>query len=485
MILRCSPRFTVRKSVILHTLMGAVLIWGSPSGWGTTTLPLAVCSAPAHQDLPMAAADGSGGSIVAWTDHRNERDADIYAQWIDATGEVRWASDGIAVCAAVGSQHLTGVVADGSGGAVFVWVDHRSANESDEDIYAQRLGPDGSPLWGANGVAVGRGPGTQAEAVLVSDGADGAIIVWTDNANGSGAGVIRGQRIGAAGDLLWDPNGLEIAASSAGGGQRAPAVVADGAGGAVIAWVDGRSRAGQGEIYAQRIGGDGERIWSVSDTAVTTSSSTALAGGPMLVADGAGGVLVAWSASEDENGTPQVRGQRISSSGTPLWAEEGVIVAPGESVQSLSSAATGGAGDFYLAWTEEPTTGSRRGWAQRLDGAGVALWAAQGVPFSPADARDVAGLTALADGDGGVMLVWQERSSAETTASQSADIYAARLGAAGNMEWGGAPVAVSATPVDAFSPTAVKDGNGELTVFWYNHESEDHNIYGRKITGVQ
>jgi hypothetical protein len=135
-----------------------------------------VCSAPERQTNPVIITDGLGGSIIAWSDYRNGgySQQNIYAQKIDVGGKALWTTDGVAICTAPEFQVLPQLISDGADGAIVVWKDFR--NNIDDDIYAQRVDADGSVLWKTNGVTICGAPDDQYFVDLISDGAGGAII---------------------------------------------------------------------------------------------------------------------------------------------------------------------------------------------------------------------------------------------------------------------------------------------------------------------
>jgi beta propeller repeat protein len=75
--------------------------------------------------------DGAGGAIIVWSDWRSG-EGDVYAQRINAAGQVLWDADGKAVCTATGNQSFPTIYSDAAGGAFIVWQDNRGANQ---DIY--------------------------------------------------------------------------------------------------------------------------------------------------------------------------------------------------------------------------------------------------------------------------------------------------------------------------------------------------------------
>jgi hypothetical protein len=148
--------------------------------WLADGLP--VCQFSGSQFQPKLVADFAGGAIVVWTDARSGVDK-IYAQRLDANGQRLWApADGIALCTATGSQSNPAVAIDGAGGVIVAWQDHR--NGSNDDLYAQRVDGNGNLQWGANGASLSRAQGVQEFARIASDGANGAIAAWTDLRSG-------------------------------------------------------------------------------------------------------------------------------------------------------------------------------------------------------------------------------------------------------------------------------------------------------------
>jgi len=210
-----------------------------------TTNGVALCTAAGDQEYPTIISDGAGGAIATWYDYRSGSNYDIYAQRVNASGAVQWTTDGVALCTAAGDQQYPAIVSDGAGGAIVTWEDYRSG--SNYDIYAQRVNASGAVQWTTNGVALCTATGNQGVPKMTSDGAGGAIVTWPDGRNGNGD--IYAQRVNAAGAVLWTANGVAIC--TAPGDQRSPTITSDGAGGAIIIWLDYRT--GSYQLYAQMV----------------------------------------------------------------------------------------------------------------------------------------------------------------------------------------------------------------------------------------
>ena len=307
-----------------------------------------LCTATGEQTLPQIVTDGAGGAMVVWTDARSGT-ADLYAQHVNRLGDPLWAADGIAVCTASGAQTLPRVISDGAGGAIVAWQDARGANL---DVYAQRIAADGSLLWSANGAAVCTALADQTAATLEADGAGGAIVAWVDSRTGFLQDDIYAQRLNAVGSPQWTANGIAIC--SAVNFQVEPKLVADGAGGAIVVWTDWRNTA---DIYAQRVNAAGTTLWAANG--VPVCAETSVQNGPTAAADGAGGVFVAWTDSRTSAATlSDIYAQHISSAGAPLWALAGVSVCASTWAQLNPTVARDGIGGVDIAWEDQEVPGS-------------------------------------------------------------------------------------------------------------------------------
>ncbi len=270
-----------------------------------------VCAAAGSQTVPVIASDGAGGAIVAWQDSRTSP-SNIYAQRVVAAGTVQWTADGIVVCNEAMAQTAPQTVSDGSGGAIVAWTDHR--NTVDDDIYAQRVDAAGAVQWTANGIGVVSSmTGKQSDCRIVPGASSEAIVAWLDLRNGATADVYA-QKVDTAGAVQWPANG--VAVCTAANGQTAMQLISNGAGGAVAAWQDERVASGAWDIYAQRINANGSTAWTANGVAACQASANQTT--PQLAPDGVGGAVIAWK--DDRNGNSDIYSQRIDAAGHTVVA---------------------------------------------------------------------------------------------------------------------------------------------------------------------
>lgn len=250
----------------------------------------------------------------------------------------------------------------------------------------------------------------------VSDGASGAIVAWQEDRG------IYAQHIDSSGQVKWLSGGVFVVAGPPGSGFD---LQSDGQGGAIITWND---RSGIPDdhddptyfdpvpFHSQRIGADGELLWS--DTLVASGGKW------QVVPDGTGGAIIAWDgyqpyfrALHDD----YLRLQRIAPDGTRLWGDEGLLivasspfrpVTPEETASGVPGTAlrsrptyegthyivTDGTGGVIVLWEEDTGSEDDRVYARRMDGDGNYVW-----PDKVTTAATSL-LSAESDGHGGVRI---------------------------------------------------------------------------------
>ena len=212
--------------------------------------------------------------------------------------------------------------------------------------------------WAPDGLPVCTADAYQGSLVAAADGSEGMLMVWQDHRDAQLK--IYAQRVTKTGDLLWEANGVLV-----GGSQSFhPWICADGAGGAWVVFNPVVS--GYGAIWARHIDASGT-VGSIVEIAGGSAWSHNTL--PVCATDGAGGAIVAWVQEVDPpSGDLQIVAQRLSSTGTKLWGTQGVLVyfeiGAGE---EISIAADAGCHGAFLAW--KTSTGA--GIVQRLDASGV------------------------------------------------------------------------------------------------------------------
>jgi hypothetical protein len=423
---------------------------------------LAISTAANFQTRPTIAADGQGGTLIAWFDNRSGND-DIYVQRISGKGQPLWTVNGVAICTATGSQSYPYVVPDGTGGAIVAWTDSRGANV---DIYAQRVSASGIPQWTANGVAVCTATGDQGELALASDGAGGAIAAWLDLRSAT-TGDIYVQHLDGTGARLWTANGVALTASAA--QKDVPALIPDGAGGAFVCWEDG------GGVNAQRVNGSGVAQWTAGGVQLVAQGY-----GPRVVADAAGGAIVGWLQTGPGASPEGPWTARLNGSGGTVWKVQLAMVSSSpQKGTDVIDVAPDGAGGVIAAWCDSRNGASNRDvFARRVNAAGGVLWTSNGVAVCTAANNQQGWIRACSDSLGGAVVTWNDQRVDGTTI----DVFAQRLDATGTGQWFTPSGLLLSTAVNSQSfPTLVNDGRSGEVVTWQDTRGGTNDVYAQRV----
>lgn len=460
--------------LILVVLTWLIVNISSHAQWSTDpSINTPISTAANGQYSQTMVSDGAGGTIISWQDSRIVNTYDIYAQRIDAAGVVQWTMNGVAICTDTMNQVDPRIISDGAGGAIITWVDFR--NGFNYDIYAQRVSGDGVIQWQTNGVPIHTGARTQWWPAIVSDGAGGAIITW-DDVEAFDSEDIYAQRINASGVVQWAADGVPICTESA--GQEYPAAISDGAGGAIIIWTDERTGGNNiGDIYAQRINSTGVVQWMMNGIPICTTANPQ--SNPTIVSDGINGAIITWDDYRNVN-DPDIYAQRISGTGTIQWAPDGVVITSATNLQSTPVITGDGAGGAIVAWYDY-----RNGYlnidiyAQRINASGGVQWAANGVPLCSA-INEQSGQVIVSDGVNGAIVIWEDRRIAIDP-----NLYAQRIAGNGSTQWTFDGILISsATDYQAF-PVVISDGSSGAIIAWRDGRNTISfwDIYAQQVNG--
>ncbi|NOT33193.1 MAG: hypothetical protein HOP12_03385 [Candidatus Eisenbacteria bacterium] len=298
----------------------------------------------------------------------------------------------------------------------------------------------------------------------IADGAGGYYLVWSDERSGNSD--VYAQRIDANGTLLWNANGLPIATGSP--SQFNGTLVADGTGGVIVAWA--QNVAGVDAIFAQRLNSAGTALWTAGGVRVATqpnSQSTRFG----LVPDGTGGAMFAWTYNFSIGDT-DAYAQRLNASGVLQWGASGLAVASNTSIQDQVVAATDGVGGMWILW-RDLTVANDNLYKQRLNSAGVAQFAAGGDVAELFAAGLIQQLNAIPDGVGGVIAVWTQVQGASSEIN-STHVYPSGGFVIRNLS--------GAAPDEQNSAIVVSDGAGGAFVFWYDLRTDvQGDVYGSHL----
>ena len=374
-----------------------------------------------------------------------------HAQRIDGTGVPLWAENGVLLCDSTGDGTL-GVTSDGEHGVIAVW------SNSGRPFAVQRVSAEGVPLWGSYGLTL-RLPAYHLVDIpaLVHDGHGGAIVAWIARPWDSDLlDTLIACRVDGAGNKKWETvvsiDTLE---------DVPPHLCPDGLGGVIIAWSNY-----SGSVHVQRVDSAGVAGWGSAGVLACTLSVPQ--GERACVAAGESLFVVGWFCGG--NGAWQHRAQMLDLAGRQLW---GLAGAPISGVFNSTSSAVGLSasrrGQSVWLWSEN-LAGTCDFFAQKLDSAGSRSWDTIGVLVGSSDTSQ-GGLSATVDDRGGAIGAWP-------LYHQNWDIYAQRVDSAGRLCWSDTGLAVCRDIYNQrWAPHVVTDGAGGAIVAW----SDARGIFAQRV----
>ena len=468
-----SLRLLILHGVVTVTLLTPTIAF---SQWSNNPKVNNLISNAANDQVNAASvSDGVGGAIIVWQDKRSGSNYDIYAQRVSASGARLWPSTGIAICSVDSDQVRPAIISDGSGGAIIAWQDKRSGSY---DIYAQRVNSSGVLQWSpATGDSVCKVVFDQVNIAMVSDGSGGALIAWEDYRSNAGPGLadIYAQKLNATGISQWTANGIGVCIQGA--AQHGPRIISDGSGGAFLTWYD--QRAGDFDIYAQRVSAIGGLVGIADGVAVCTSGTDQI--NPDICSDGAGGAIIVWQDSRSTTDV-DIWVQRMSPAVAIRWPVDGVVMNNNVGYDQINpKLVSDGVGGALMTWEDFRTGLTSDIYAQRVDSTGVVAtgWNVNGVAVC-VSAFNQSNPTIITDGNHGAIITWVDKRDSATNVN-TYDVYASRITGVFALPWTANGVPICTADSTQLNPTVVSDGSGGAIIAWQDKRSGNYDIYASQI----
>jgi hypothetical protein len=345
---------------------------------------------------------------------------------------------------AVGQSDPT-VACDESGNTLVVW-------RIRDAIYAHKYDPSGNPLW-LEAVQVNAAGLVTSGPTVALDSVSNAVVVWHDERNGDWD--VYAQKLSPDGLRLWASDKLVSVGNSTAPYypvETAPAIAADGDQ-FFVAWHDYR---GGWDIYAQRLDGDGNRLWP-SDVRVNRDHPGSNRWPHAAASDGRFSVV--WTECDAD----YLYAQQLDSSGAHQWATD-TLVSDQYGSSFVNHVTMGANGASIVAWSDRET------YMQRLSASGTRMWTTD-LQVTTADSRGL-GLASLAGGS--TIIAWREYDGL---------IYAQRVTADATWEWPEAlAVSDGGTAEYWYSFGMAIDPIGRVSLAWVDDRTQDQDIYLQRFT---
>ncbi len=429
-----------------------------------------ICSLAGEQAIPKVAICPNGDIYVGYFSNESGN-YNVRLQRLDGLGNTLWATDGILISNNQQDTWLTDwdMTADPANHAILVFNDIRNGNTN---VYAYRIAPDGTFVWGANGVALSNNSAFNAAPKVIATNAGNIIAAWMSDQ------VIVMQKINPAGVVQWGPAGITISGTNS---RTWPQMMPVGTDEFIMKYYDdsGAGWSPTRHVYAQKYNSSGTGIWSTPAVISTAGGISAQTQILPFISDNNGGFYIAWDDDRDNNLLANSWVQHINASGQALFQANGVEVSTEGTMNHWypKLGLPSGSQEVYVFWNE--INGNQDQWgimAQKFSASGLRQWTDNGltlIPVSSTNYHPMAGRNTDTD-----MVLFVE----EYSGSINSFIKAMRVGTDGSFIWTPFLKPVSSVNSQKIHTSISTLSNAQWVLAWEDTRNGTSDIYAQNLS---
>lgn len=293
--------------------------------WSTDPLnPNPVAAFNAEQVIPKVAIAPSGNTYLCRFDNSGGS-YKVYLQLFSPQGEALWtAPAGLLVSENAQMSWLTDyeMTVDAEGNAVIVFQDIRNAGVN--NVYAYKISPAGTFLWGANGVALSTDTNTEISNMppTVFTATDNSTYVAWQRTVGSVTSV-RMNRLNSAGQKRWGEDGVTLTPAT--GNYNWPQIIQSDGDNILLKYYHdtGPFWAPNRVVWVAKYDTAGQQLWNsvITDALGLPAWQQVIPFEP----DGSGGAILAWYEDREVDMDNDIYVQRVTSAGAVTMGEDGAL----------------------------------------------------------------------------------------------------------------------------------------------------------------
>ncbi|MCK4340901.1 MAG: hypothetical protein KAY37_04170 [Phycisphaerae bacterium] len=452
--------------LLVTGLVLGLLTLSATAQWSSDPLVnLPVADRTGEQAQPKIASTSDGGCYLSWFDN-SAGGYDVYLQRLDALGYEQWPHNGVLLAdRSFSSTEDYGLDVDTAGNAVLAFRDDRSGSTL---ITAVMVAPDGTLLWGANGVQLSSGE--EVYSPRIAGTSDGNVVVgWTQEHS------VKLQKLDTLGMPLW---GAGVVFTDTGGAYFSLSDLhGSDAGGVIASWVRwGPNFCDPKHVWAQKLSSTGHALWNSPGSHVIVFDGGSLQFGnyPPFITDGSGGAVFAWYGVSPL----QCYAQRVLADGSEAFAHNGVPVSTDATRVRVSPSVSFNPAteETFLFWVEENAAQSQDGvYGQKLAIDGTRQWTDMGKVLVPVGLDQRYFVRNLQYGDGALVFFLESPSFGNDV------VYGTRVDGNGDFPWPGDLILACSLPSEKGRLDAALSTAGYAILAWHDGRSDDGDVYAQNV----
>lgn len=440
---------------------------------------LLISDLPGDQTLPLIAPTSDGGCYIVWFDNRSGSYS-VYLQKLTPTGTSQFAQDGLLISSNPQSSSLVGydMKVDANDNAIIVFTDQR--NGSTINPFAYKISPSGNFDWGANGVNLTDAPGLFQPNPKIAVTSDGFyVFTWIYT---SSPRQVAMQKLDAAGNKMWGNDPLKISGTPP-ENLDWPGIVPSDNGSVILLWsgyTGSFLNPMNYRLYSQKFSSSGTPEWNATQDTVYNLGRVSGFYNPRIFPDGNNGALYCWQDDRDNINLSYVYTQRYSSAGQRQFPLNGTKLTTQPSQNNYTPVGTvvNSTQETYVFWSVSNAGQTLQGglYGQKLNSNGDRQWSDNGHQFKPLDNNTFSGLGVYAK-DTTIVVSFNETQFGGTTAF----IKAFSTGPTGLYGWGGSVISASTNPSEKVGFNSNMTSLGMSLLVWSDRRSTSGGIYAQNI----
>jgi hypothetical protein len=399
---------------------------------------------------------------------------DVALQLLSADGTELWPHGGITVSSHPQNSWVMdwALISDSAGNAIVAFADVRGGQSN---IHAYKIDPDGNFLWGADGIDITNNDDGKGPPSLVETHNGDIVVAWyADPTIGNTA--IRVQRLAADGTPYYGANGIAVTEAED-TSPAGPAMVPSGEDGFILGYVPVYSFMANREIKAQRFNAAGQPVW-IDYLMIMDNGTVPMGHYFEMMGDDNDGALFSWTRTVGTDFS--VLAQHVGAAGNEFFNHNGLLVSTEPSYAQIAPGMTYDpvTGEMTVLFIQQNGAQSEKGvFGQRLSSMGELLWGATGLEILPVNTSNEGFVRALDTGDGVIGLCFQ----APQNAYGQDQIIGFKLDTSGDFVWDPSLVGVSTLPSSKDDLVAVIGTDGTARAIWADERNGSYDIYGQNL----
>jgi hypothetical protein len=460
------------KKLLFSVLMIALTISALLAQWSNDpSQNNAICDLVGEQAIAKVVTGPIGDTYVGWFSN-DSGNYDVRLQRLDSSGYELWDHNGILISNHPAMSWLTDwdMTVDEDNHAILTFQDIRNAGNN--NVYAYRIAPDGTFVWGADGLELSNSASFDVSPKVTVTSSGNTVVTWQADP------VIIMQKIAPDGTLLWGPSGITLSCANTYAWSQPLAIDNDEI---LLKFFEdsGVYPMTIRHVLMQRYDTNGNAVW-VDNTVVSDAGGITLWNQVFsIVSDDNNGCFIAWHDDRDNDMDASSFIQHVNSDGSVEFTLNGVELSTEAGREKFypEIAFNPATNELYAYWFETDSDQNNYGISgQKLDESGNRLWTDNGKTIIDVSSLYVLPF-AVRQANDDVIILYEE-------GINGVDSYlkAIRLDADGNFVWTGNSVTMCSVASEKVHSEASQFSNNQIIVAWEDDRNGPKDIYAQNIT---